>query len=68
MNVFAGRYITGGDADDLIIFLDQVSFGDIFGGNFVTGPNMSIGNDVGTVDRFSGDEFGAGNDHIVVTA
>jgi len=46
MNVFTGHYITGGDADDLIIFFDQVSFGNVFGGNFVSGSDVSIGNDL----------------------
>jgi hypothetical protein len=68
MNVFTSRYITRGDTDDLIIFPDQVSFGDIFGGYFVTGTDVSIGNDVGTVDRFPRDEFSACYHHIVVTA
>jgi hypothetical protein len=68
MNVFTGRDITRGDADDLIIFPDQVPFGDVCGGDFMTGADVSNRNDVAAADRFPRDEFSACNDHIVVTA
>ena len=65
MDMAAGLDVRGGETDDLIVFPDRLAFGDGNDRDLVAARNAVRAGDVGPGDRRSGQQFGAGDHHIV---